>query len=247
MNRKISNESLVAFLFVDRALRCVWCITIWIITNPPIPGKPLKAHRPLIPAYSFTQKWWRGTIEAEGPRCAFFLLVRSASRCIRRGGRFLCYRGFVLFRSRASSGTQTNHIWRSFWYFGLIFQRRLFPRKWKRVRREFGNVCFLFGSNDYGIPRFFAESLTTDSCKCHARCLLRCDTKVAGQRKIKGRDDIGLGNFDWAKVSRPWGEERRAVVFMFPLPWLSNHTITEKCYSSMLQVLFLPRVGTRFC
>lgn len=153
----------------------------------------------------------------------------------------------VLFRSRASSGTQTNHIWRSFWYFGLIFQRRLFPRKWKRVRREFGNVCFLFGSNDYGIPRFFAESLITDSCKCHARCLLRCDTKVAGQRKIKGRDDIGLGNFDWAKVSRPWGEERRAVVFMFPLPWLSNHTITEKCYSSMLQVLFLPRVGTRFC
>ena len=127
----------------------------------------------------------------------------------------------VLFRSRASSGTQTNHIWRSFWYFGLIFQRRLFPRKWKRVRREFGNVCFLFGSNDYGIPRFFAESLTTDSCKCHARCLLRCDTKVAGQRKIKGRDDIGLGNFDWAKVSRPWGEERRAVVFTFPLPWLS--------------------------
>lgn len=62
---------------------------------------------------------------------------------------------------------------------------------------------------------------TTDSCKCHARCLLRCDTKVAGQRKIKGRDDIGLGNFDWAKVSRPWGEERRAVVFTFPLPWLS--------------------------
>lgn len=105
--------------------------------------------------------------------------------------------------------------------FVLIFQRRLFPRKWKRVRREFGNVCFLFGSNDYGIPRFFAESLTTDSCKCHARCLLRCDTKVAGQRKIKGRDDIGLGNFDWAKVSRPWGEERRAVVFTFPLPWLS--------------------------
>lgn len=157
---------------------------------------------------------WRPTL------CFFFLLVRSASRCIRRGGRFLCYRGFVLFRSRASSGTQTNHIWRSFWYFGLIFQRRLFPRKWKRVRREFGNVCFLFGSNDYGIPRFFAESLTTDSCKCHARCLLRCDTKVAGQRKIKGRDDIG-GNFDWAKVSRPWGEERRAVVFTFPLPWLS--------------------------
>lgn len=97
MNRKISNESLVAFLFVDRALRCVWCITIWIITNPPIPGKPLKAHRPLIPAYSFTQKWWRGTIEAEGPRCAFFLLVRSASRCIRRGGRFLCYRGLFCF------------------------------------------------------------------------------------------------------------------------------------------------------
>lgn len=220
MNRKISNESLVAFLFVDRALRCVWCITIWIITNPPIPGKPLKAHRPLIPAYSFTQKWWRGTIEAEGPRCAFFPVGSICLALHSSGWKVFVLQRVVLFRSRASSGTQTNHIWRSFWYFGLIFQRRLFPRKWKRVRREFGNVCFLFGSNDYGIPRFFAESLTTDSCKCHARCLLRCDTKVAGQRKIKGRDDIG-GNFDWAKVSRPWGEERRAVVFTFPLPWLS--------------------------
>lgn len=133
MNRKISNESLVAFLFVDRALRCVWCITIWIITNPPIPGKPLKAHRPLIPAYSFTQKWWRGTIEAEGPRCAFFPVGSICLALHSSGWKVFVLQRVVLFRSRASSGTQTNHIWRSFWYFGLIFQRRLFPRKWKRV------------------------------------------------------------------------------------------------------------------
>ena len=34
----------------------------------------------------FRNRRWRGTNEAEGPRCA--LLIRSASRCIRRGGRF---------------------------------------------------------------------------------------------------------------------------------------------------------------
>lgn len=147
-----------------------------------------------------------------------------------------------------SNLTEIWYIWCSTYiyniYIGsLIFQRRSFSRKWKRARREFGNVCFLFGSNDYGIPRFFAESLITDSCKCHARCLLRCDAKVAGQRKIRG--DIGLGNFNWAKVSRLWGE---GLSFTFPLPWLSNHTVTEKCYSSMLELLFLPRVlDTRFC
>lgn len=114
MNRKISNESLVAFLFVDRALRCVWCITIWIITNPPIPGKPLKAHRPLIPAYSFTQKWWRGTIEAEGPRCAFFSVGSICLALHSSGWKVFVLQRVVLFRSRASSGTQTNQIWRSF-------------------------------------------------------------------------------------------------------------------------------------
>ena len=34
----------------------------------------------------FRNRRWRGTNEAEGPRCA--LLIRSASRCIRRGGGF---------------------------------------------------------------------------------------------------------------------------------------------------------------
>lgn len=95
--------------------------------------KALKAHRPLIPAYSFTQKWWRGTIEAEGPRCAFFPVGSICLALHSSGWKVFVLQRVVLFRSRASSGTQTNHIWRSFWYFGLIFQRRLFPRKWKRV------------------------------------------------------------------------------------------------------------------
>lgn len=130
MNRKISNESLVAFLFVDRALRCVWCITIWIITNPP--GKPWKRTAPdsRLFVYSKMMAWhdrsWRPTL-------CFFPVGSICLALHSSGWKVFVLQRVVLFRSRASSGTQTNHIWRSFWYFGLIFQRRLFPRKWKRV------------------------------------------------------------------------------------------------------------------
>lgn len=161
----------------------------------PTSGKPWKRTAPDFRLFIKMMAWhdrsWRPTL-------CFFLLVRSASRCIRRGGRFLCYRGLFCFGAGPRRGyrqikSDRNLIYLMFdiyiynIYIGsLIFQRRSFSRKWKRARREFGNVCFLFGSNDYGIPRFFAESLITDSCKCHARCLLRCDAKVAGQRKIRG-------------------------------------------------------------
>ena len=57
------------------------------------PSFSLRAQRfPRYPSRSpqklgpFRNRRWRGTNEAEGPRCA--LLIRSASRCIRRGGRF---------------------------------------------------------------------------------------------------------------------------------------------------------------
>lgn len=76
--------------------------------------KALKAHRPWFPLIRLLKNDGVARSKLKAHVVLFFLLVRSASRCIRRGGRFLCYRGFVLFRSRASSGTQTNQIWRSF-------------------------------------------------------------------------------------------------------------------------------------
>lgn len=198
LDSKISNESLVAFLFAHRALRCVWCVimesrdTSLATTRLP---ESLESAPPLISAYLL--KWWRGTIEAEGPRCAFFCwfdlprvaFVGVEGFCVTEGCS-VSEPGLVGDTDK-SNLTEIWYIWCSTYiyniYIGsLIFQRRSFSRKWKRARREFGNVCFLFGSNDYGIPRFFAESLITDSCKCHARCLLRCDAKVAGQRKIRG-------------------------------------------------------------
>lgn len=92
--------------------------------------KALKAHRPWFPLIRLLKNDGVARSKLKAHVVLFFLLVRSASRCIRRGGRFLCYRGLFCF----GAGPRPGHRQiKSDVAFVLIFQRRLFPRKWKRV------------------------------------------------------------------------------------------------------------------
>lgn len=163
----------------------------------------------------------------------------------------------VLFRSRASSGIQTNQIWQKFdisdvrhIYIIYIYRFVNFPTKivfskMKESSKRIWKCLFPVWKQRLRDTQIFRRITNNRFMQVSCKVFTALRRESRGTEENKGRDDIGLGNFNWAKVSRPWGE---GLSFTFPLPWLSNHTVTEKCYSSMLELLFLPRVlDTRFC
>lgn len=106
---------------------------------------------------------WRGTFEAEGPRCAF---VSSICLALHSSGWRVSCSGFVSSRpnfdreteSRLNKDASFKEI-SKFQDSSLSKQR---PRAWN--------------------PLSFAKVLTTDSCKCHAKCC------TPGRKSLDGRN-----------------------------------------------------------